>query len=231
MDSDTIDESQLAQLTSKIEAKLGQTRDSKRSNKFQAKGKRVAQSLQETGQPSQRSQIRDAADHNGRKRDARGKVKLSLRERDDASDISRDPKDVSGTDGPPGDRLLQEVLQLGGTEDDLALVADAESTSELEVEAVAETQGKGGRKELRKDIASFIQSLGIKEDRLQEGPREEDPSSKAEASKQTKPKRMADDVKPAVRVVESFGMPAPSSTRTKITNTPQPQLVCRPLSL
>lgn len=77
----------------------------------------------------------------GKKRDSQGNVK--------DSEISKPKNDR--------DTLLQEILALGGTEEDLDLVADAVSDDE-------DLEGSGpstSDKDLKKELAKFVSGLGI----------------------------------------------------------------------
>ena len=137
-DFPSFDEQALSALTEKIEKGLGN-----KGEKQETAGK---------GRDSEGSKSKKAnASQNGRgtKRDAQGNAKNS-------GSRSQPTPHKNGGGQDDGSVLLQEILALGGTEDDLDLVAGAPSDDEdIEAEAGAPDEA------LRKELAKFVAGLGI----------------------------------------------------------------------
>lgn len=149
----TFDENALSALTSKIEKDFGKPKSQKEpqhsNGREKEKKSRIDRKANDTDSKKKSAEL-----VRGTKRDASGnkKVAAGLEMRHNAH-----AKDSSG--GPKDDRtmLLQEILALGGTEEDLDLVADVLSDEE------DEEPNAGGRddKALQKEIANFAAGLGI----------------------------------------------------------------------
>lgn len=148
----SFDEQALTALTEKIEKGLGKGKapqqaaeSENRSHKQQ--GKSSGHKHKESSSKSPRAQ----EPSRGTKRDAKGNVKKAA---------STKHTGISLPDGNAKDdreTLLQEILALGGTEEDLDLVADAVSDDE-ETEA---STSAAPDKSLKKELAKFVASLGI----------------------------------------------------------------------
>ena len=152
----SFDEKALGALTEKIEKGFGKSPASQHQPYSVDRSQQRARKEQKgSNSPTITSKTKTQA--RGVKRDAHGKAKVA----EHANPKSRNqPRDHNnGTD--TGDRvaLLQEILALGGNEDDLDLVADAVSEGEDEDLKIAAPLDKS----LRKDIAKFVADLGIGE--------------------------------------------------------------------
>lgn len=137
-------ESALASLTAKIEK--GLQRDPQAPSK-----KRTSQLTSDAKAKKKRSD-----DERGTKRDAEGNVKPfenSLTKRRTISEPA------TGEDLDQA-ILLQEIMALGGTEDDLELIAGAASATDDET-FEENKSALSGDKTLRKEIESFVAELGI----------------------------------------------------------------------
>lgn len=157
-DSDILsafDEKALSALTEKIEKGFGKSKLPQQlagpSNGNQKKGKpsngrRDSEPKAKTTKPEH---IR------GTKRDAQGNVKAAGKRK--AENTNRETKHKKG--GGKDDRgvLLKEILALGGTEEDLDLVAGAASDDE----DVGGDNTSGHDKSFKKDLAKFVAGLGI----------------------------------------------------------------------
>lgn len=148
----SFDESALSALTEKIEQGLSKTNaprkpaePANRSHKQEVKTNgRKPKELN-----AKNSKLTEQA--RGTKRDSKGNAKPT-------SPISQSKKSVQkGNTDDDRATLLKEILALGGTEEDLDLVADAASDDEeLDAQESATTD-----KTLKKDLAKFVASLGI----------------------------------------------------------------------
>ena len=95
-------------------------------------------------------------EHNrGTKRDAQGNAKAAGKGKAEGS--SRDKKSKHGVAKDDRDTLLKEILALGGTEEDLDLVAGAASDDDN----VEGDNGPAQDKSFKKDLAKFVAGLGI----------------------------------------------------------------------
>lgn len=93
----------------------------------------------------------------GIKRDSQGNAKANHRSH--GSKLSKDTKAISGSTGNDREVLLQEILALGGTEEDLDLVADADSDDEgLAGNGMNATVSD---RSFHNDLAKFVAGLGI----------------------------------------------------------------------
>ncbi|KFY47351.1 hypothetical protein V495_01985 [Pseudogymnoascus sp. VKM F-4514 (FW-929)] len=129
----SFDESALSALTEKIEKGFNKGASSEAAQKPAKKDK---------NKPNGASQSKDTAP--GKKRDAEGNVKTTA-------------KSNKAAEGSARDILLQEILALGGTEEDLDLVEGVES----EDEDVEGTQPKIDDPKFAKEFSKFIAGLGI----------------------------------------------------------------------
>jgi ribosome biogenesis protein MAK21 len=145
----TFDENALSALTDKIERGLDTTKAPKQ--KVAAKEKKSPEKNRGENGTTPRHAISAAA--NGRKRDAQGNVK----QKSDSKKHTNDRK----KEKTPVDRavLLQEILALGGTEDDLDLIADISSEEEEDVENHAHASSHDAK--FAKELSKFVSGLGI----------------------------------------------------------------------
>ncbi|KAH6718955.1 CBF/Mak21 family-domain-containing protein [Leptodontidium sp. MPI-SDFR-AT-0119] len=171
----SFDEQALSALTAKIEEGFGknklkpegqqQSPDSSHSHKQE---KTSTKANDREGKSKSKSKTKTPELVQGTKREANGKVKIAG---------TPTSKDQTGRIKPRGDNgkadramLLQEILALGGTEEDLDLVADVVSDEDEEGLSTVGLPDKS----FRKDLASFVAGLGI------EGGVQEDAESAAE---------------------------------------------------
>jgi ribosome biogenesis protein MAK21 len=147
----SFDENALSALTARIEKGFGASKSSQQpaeTNRGQ-KGSRGTKH-QTTVKAQSKTKLAELA--RGTKRDIHGNAKVTGGE-----EPSTKQKNGKGID----DRaiLLKEILALGGTEEDLDLVADAVSEEEGDDSNLALPD-----KSFRKELASFVAELGIEEE-------------------------------------------------------------------
>lgn len=110
-------------------------------------------------------------DNKGKKRDRSGDV--IMREEKPAG---KDKASKSNDD----DTLRQEILALGGTEEDLDLIAGAESEDEVEDANISRKSGKSDDDALRKELSGMLAAAGqvvpedLKDDEVEEEEEEAD---------------------------------------------------------
>ena len=151
-DFPSFDEKALSALTEKIEKGFGKSKDPQKDAGIEKNARKITK-VSEPSKSKYKSTIQEP--DRGTKRDARGNKKShnggnantgSSKQQGDGKN-ARDDKAT----------LLQEILSLGGTEEDLELVANAFSDDEgLDAESSAQPD-----KSFRKDLANFVASLGI----------------------------------------------------------------------
>lgn len=141
------DESALMALTAKIENGFGgsKTKEEKPINNTNG-SKKVG------GAPISKAKAVESA--RGTKRDSKGNAKQSEKHQKSRSG----PKPEAQTGAAKDDKaaLLAEIIALGGTEEDLELVADAFSDDED-----VETGNAAPDKSFKNDLAAFVAGLGI----------------------------------------------------------------------
>jgi len=145
----SFDENALSALTAKIEQGLGSGEPQKAADAPNTKLKKGKANNHATGEPK-KAKAPEAA--RGTKRDAHGKPKPSGK----ANSQKESANSISGDKSDEREALLKEILALGGTEEDLDLVADALSDEEENA-----NQDAPADKSLKKELAKFVAGLGI----------------------------------------------------------------------
>jgi ribosome biogenesis protein MAK21 len=151
----SFDEKALSALTEKIEKGFGKSKAPQQlGNTGSGSHKKGKQSNGRSDSDS-KAKGKNPEHHRGTKRDAHGNVKAGGKAKAESS--SRESNTNNG--GAKDDRaaLLKEILALGGTEEDLDLVAGAASDDE-DVEGA---NGQAQDKAFKKDLAKFVAGLGI----------------------------------------------------------------------
>ncbi|KAH0545000.1 hypothetical protein FGG08_000926 [Glutinoglossum americanum] len=161
-DLPSFDKQALSNLTRRIENGLQKSKENLYSGR---KGSRKSVAA---GSGFRHIAKEDATEDNGRKRgekrDRQGGVKaVEHRSGDSKSKERHVGKAEPKTLRDKRSELLREILLLGGTKDDLQLVADV--SSESEVEAPGQSNGRSHTskpgKALQRDIENFVKGLGI----------------------------------------------------------------------
>ncbi|KAJ5587631.1 uncharacterized protein N7459_003396 [Penicillium hispanicum] len=169
-----IDESAFAGLRQKIEQRLKDQSSGK--GKSKKTGKPVA-SAEDTPTKKAKDVARKAdkspESAQGKKRDRNGDV--IAREKKGGKDKRGQPEKIQPEQkGNSDDTLRQEILELGGTEEDLDLLAGIDSESEVEG-APSKPKGKGGDDDLRKELSKMLEAAGhVVPDDLADEAEEED---------------------------------------------------------
>ncbi|KAJ5152087.1 CCAAT-binding factor [Penicillium capsulatum] len=147
------DDNAFAGLRQKIEQRLNNQNTgkgkSKQNDKAKPTQKPAAKKEKEVGPKPGKNQ--ESAQ--GKKRDRNGEV--IARDAKKGGDKKKEQPKKGGKDD---DALRQEILALGGTEDDLNLLAGVDSESEVE----GETKGKskGSDEDLRKELSKMLEATG-----------------------------------------------------------------------
>ncbi|KAG0649840.1 Ribosome biogenesis NOC1 [Hyphodiscus hymeniophilus] len=148
------DEKALSALTEKIEKGFGKSKapqqlvDSTGENQAKVKSSKRRLDLHSKA----KTKTAKPELNRGTKRDARGDIKTNGKGKAE----SRESKNKNGAGKDNRDVLLKEILALGGTEEDLDLVAGAASDDEDD-----DNNTSAPDKSFTKDLAKFVASLGI----------------------------------------------------------------------
>ena len=162
MASPSFDAEALAALTKKIEAGLDQDKAQSRAHSTNLDRKKhksttSAPSLKSRAAPT-KHETKKA--ERGRKRDSRGAIKETIYSKTEQKDGVTNHK---GSHNSPGSQLLDEILALGGTKEDLSLVNDVGSDSEIAMEAGESHPKISTGERLQQDIVNFAKELGIQD--------------------------------------------------------------------
>lgn len=149
-DMPTFDENALTALTARIEKGFGKkTKDDTPVNVTNGDRK-------EGGKVKSKANGKNPEPFRGTKRDARGIAKPLAKHQKKSKSESK-AQEINGAQKDDKAILLAEILALGGTEEDLELVADAFSDDE-EADTGSEAAPD---KSFKKDLAAFVAGLGI----------------------------------------------------------------------
>ncbi|KAI9827552.1 MAG: hypothetical protein M1832_004902 [Thelocarpon impressellum] len=211
----SFDDKALASLTKKIELGLD-----KKKTHTESKARKDGQNGPKPGpapkatRPAKNEAGKDVAKPEattqGRKRDHRGDVKKQSRPRHSEQPAKR-VHQARESEPPSDDKMLQEIVELGGDSEDLALLAGIDSASEMETGADQErVKPSKADKQLRKDISTFVKGLGIDGKALAEMDSDGDaPHEPAKPNARVKdtPKQPAAKVQAAIQPPASKGAP------------------------
>ncbi|KAL2832721.1 CBF/Mak21 family-domain-containing protein [Aspergillus pseudoustus] len=150
-----LEESAFAGLRQKIEQRLkdGANKQKAKFNKSEpAPVEDAKNTKQSSAKPDSKSRSGSDKNNQGKKRDRNGDV------------ISRDGKkqnksqSLTSTDGD--DTLRQEILALGGTEEDFEMLAGVDSDEEEDADTSKKSKGKSDEASLRKELSSMLAAAG-----------------------------------------------------------------------
>ncbi|RHZ53352.1 hypothetical protein CDV55_102585 [Aspergillus turcosus] len=143
-----LEEGAFAGLRQKIEQKLKDEQNKSKNKKNQNVDKATPKKEKQAAPKSEpKRDTKSDKNTKGKKRDRNGEV------------IAREEKKASGNQD---DTLRQEILALGGTEEDFDLLAGVESESEVEVAAEAQKKSKNKSEDdsLRKELSAMLAAAG-----------------------------------------------------------------------
>ncbi|KAL4916227.1 CBF/Mak21 family-domain-containing protein [Aspergillus aurantiobrunneus] len=151
-----LEESAFAGLRQKIEQRLkdGATKQKAKNNKLKAAPAEDSKKTKDNDATSD-AKSKPKSDQNvkGKKRDRNGEV-IARGEKEDGKQTSKSDM-VEGDD-----TLRQEILALGGTEDDLELLAGVDSESEVEDAKTSKKSQGSAEDSLRKELSSMLAAAG-----------------------------------------------------------------------
>lgn len=158
------DDSAFAGLRQKIEQRLNNQNSGKGKSKQTEKTKPTEKTPTKKEKEAAPKPGKKQDSGQGKKRDRNGEV-IARDEKKSGHKTQEQPKKKDGEKkqekpkkgGKDDETLRQEILALGGTEDDLNLLAGVESESEVEGEA---KKGKGSDEDLRKEMSKMLEAAG-----------------------------------------------------------------------
>ncbi|EPS32259.1 hypothetical protein PDE_07219 [Penicillium oxalicum 114-2] len=154
-----IDEGAFAGLRQKIEQRLKDQSSGKGKSKSNVK--QNAAPSNNSALKNQKSQSKtgkkDEGSGQGKKRDRNGEVIARGANNGEKRKVDQPAAGSKKSDGQ--DALRQEIMALGGTEEDLELLADIDSESEVEG-APSKSKSKGGDEDLRKELSKMLEAAG-----------------------------------------------------------------------
>lgn len=214
-DIPSFDENALSALTSKIEKGFAKGNAPNKSTESATKSSKQTKSNKSTNSTDSKSKSKPIESGRGTKRDAQGNAK---EKRNGSSNEA--PK--SGNDR---ETLLQEILALGGTEEDLDLVLDAQSDSENEDEKKPASTDNG----FKNEFAKFVASLGIEGQAPEVGEDEEDDNEdeveEVEGDDWEEASVSESEISEAEEVPEAPKVPEKSAVKAKDSSKDQNRLV------
>ena len=225
-----IEESAFAGLRQKIEQRLKDQNNAKQQkSKNKSKGDSKDTPKKENAPKQAPTQDSKKADdgNKGKKRDRNGDVIA----KEEKTGGKGKPSKPSGED--ENDALRQEILALGGTEEDLDLVAGVGSESETEDKADApkKQSNKSNDDSLRKELSSMLAAAGQVvpddlEDDEEEGEEEEEADGGGEEEEEEdgddESDEQEDDAEQEVSDAEEEASPVPSAKATKESTKKEP---------
>lgn len=227
-----IEESAFAGLRQKIEQRLKDQNNAKQQkSKNKSKGDSKDTPKKENApKPAPTQDSKKANDDNkGKKRDRNGDV-IAKEEKTSGKGKQSKPNGENENDA-----LRQEILALGGTEEDLDLVAGVGSESETEDKADApkKQSNKSNDDSLRKELSSMLAAAGQVvpddlEDDEEEGEEEEADGGEEEEEKEEEEDgddesdEQEDDAEQEVSDAEEEASPVPSAKATKESTKKEP---------
>jgi ribosome biogenesis protein MAK21 len=178
-----LDEGAFAGLRQKIEQRLKDQSSGKGKSKKNDKSNVSAQKTPATNdkQATSKAGKKQEGSAQGKKRDRNGDV--IARDEKKGGKSKQDRSAAAGVKkGNSDDTLRQEILALGGTEEDLELLADVDSESEVEGTS-SKSKVKGGDDDLRKELSKMLEAAGhvVPEDLAEDEVEEEDEEVEEEA--------------------------------------------------
>jgi ribosome biogenesis protein MAK21 len=216
-DVPSFDENALSALTEKIEQGFAKGNGPQKPDVSAAKSKKQEKANNSSKQDSSKRKSKPQESRRGTKRDAEGNAKEKTNGSSNKSQYPSTEREI----------LLQEILALGGTEEDLDLVLDAQSDSENE------DAGKPAAvdKKFQSEFSKFVASLGIdskaseaevdddevKEDEAEEEEEGDDWEEASESEASVAEKVPAVPEKSPVNTKESL------KDQNRLVSTPNPQ--------
>lgn len=222
-DMSQLDESAFAGLRQTIEQRLKNQSSSKGKSK---KDNKPQASIEITptkmGQSTALRTGKKQDSTQGKKRDRNGDViaregKKGGKNKQTKPEDSKDEEEIA--------TLRQEILALGGTEEDLELLAGVDSESE--VEGVSSKGNKGGDNDLRKELSKMLEAAGhVVPDDLEDEEAEEEMEDDLEANEESdedeEENTGSEDV---IDISDIDDTPPAKESKAKATKSKEPEVV------
>jgi len=219
-----IEEGAFAGLRQKIEQRLKDQSSGKgkgkKDNKPQTSAENISTKKDKTVSPKA-DKKQDSA--HGKKRDRNGDV---IAREEKGNKNKQEKSDAPKKASDKNDTLREEIMALGGTEEDLNLLEDIDSESEVE----GATSKKGGDADLRKELSKMLEAAGhvVPEDLSDEEAEEEEADEDEEADEEDAQDEIEEDSddageKDADSFEESDIEDEPPATKPKAAEVPIPK--------
>lgn len=154
IDMPNLDEGAFAGLRQKIEQRLKDQKSGKGKSKDNSKAK--APAVEAPAKKDKQKIDQNQGSAKGKKRDRNGEV--IAREEKKGGKNKKEKSDAPAMNNKE-DTLRQEILALGGTEEDFDLLAGVDSESEVE-DAPSKPKNKSGEDSLRKELSMMLEAAG-----------------------------------------------------------------------
>ena len=207
-----LDDSTLSALTNRIESKLQAPKSSKPQKDVSSK----------PAKPKSKAPIAEGHQR-GQKRAHDGQV------------VRKPPQAKASGPVADLDALRAEIVALGGTEDDLALVAELESGSEVEDEvspSKAAKQSTNNDHKLRDDVAKMLKTMGVENSRAAATTAESEEDLESEVEEDSEADEVVDmeDESSELKSAAPQSAPIDRKGSSKLLVTPQAEWFNTPLS-
>ncbi len=230
MELDTLNASQLASLTRSIAQQLDKTKKPQNSGKHKDQDRQADPKSAKSKQNSRASAQTSTQLQNGKKGNRKSKAHKPGRGISDPKSASKPKSNGTNAEKVPTSELLQEVIALGGTEEDFKLVGDANSDSDIGLNNLLKTGNGDSDKDLQKDIASFVRELKLngdsgRETNIQNIKPSKEQKRKAQVAEKNRNGESQEAPKKTVRPPVSSEKSQPPSKDVNVNKAQQPQLV------
>lgn len=219
-----LDESAFAGLRQKIEQRLkGQSSGKVKSNKNSKPQVPAKQALAKKGKEAISKPNKSRETAQGKKRDHHGEVIA----RDEKNGGKNKERKSGSSKNDADETLRQEILALGGTEEDFDLLAGVDSESE--VEDAPATSKKGSEDALRKELSKMLHAAGqvvpqdLEDEEVDED--EEDEEEQDNDSEEDNEHTSASEQEITDVEEELPAEPAPRNSKTATNKSKEPEIV------
>ncbi|KAL2819005.1 CBF/Mak21 family-domain-containing protein [Aspergillus cavernicola] len=191
-----VEESAFAGLRQKIEQRLkdGAAKQGSKNVKSKAAPTEDAKNNKQSATKSDsKSGSNSDKSNKGKKRDRNGEVIARDAKKDDGK-----TQNSNSDKGDGDDTLRQEILALGGTEEDFEMLAGVDSESEVEDANASKSKGRSAEESLRKELSSMLAAAGqVVPDDIEEEDLEEEEAEDEEADDDEEEEAESGDEQPS----------------------------------
>ncbi|KAL3458822.1 CBF/Mak21 family-domain-containing protein [Aspergillus heterothallicus] len=218
-----LEEGAFAGLRQKIEQRLkdGANKQKSKNNKSKpAPVEAASKGKQIPAKPDSKSKSSSDRNNQGKKRDRNGVVI--------ARDEKKQDKTLKPTSTDGDDTLRQEILALGGTEEDFEMLAGVDSEEEEDADATNKSKGKSDEASLRKELSSMLAAAGqfvpddLEDEDIEEDAVDEEDDAGTEEAEDEDEDEVEDDEEEEVESADEPSSESESSEETPKKEAKQP---------